>query len=771
MKRKIELLAPGGDIDSIKAAIIAGADAIYCGLDKFNARNRAVNITFENLNGILRLAHKHHCEVFLTLNIIILESEFPAIINLLNKLVNTQIDGVIVQDFGLFYLLSHYFPSLKVHASTQLTTHNEGQIKFLSKLAATRVNLSRELNLDEIKDLTQISHQNKVLTEVFVHGSNCISFSGICYMSSVNGGNSGNRGQCSQPCRDQYLKTAEGVDFPLNIKDNSAFSNLMELADAGVDSVKIEGRIKKYHYVYTVVNTWRKQLQRFEQQQLKQDNISCDGSDLRKVFNRDFSNSFLKGNISKVMFIDNPRDNSAIHYAEHLSTKDNTPVDENLAKAKRHLYDAKTIIIDDVKEKIEKLSIEKAPLILSFSGKSGTALNVLIVTPDMSFSIVSKSTLSLSASSKCLNYELLQTRFKALNDTQYTFEQVNLGKLEGKLIIPFKELTEIKKNILLRLNNAKEIFAPIDATIFKKLLQAKVLEPKTLEPKTPEPKEKPSLSLLISAKEDLSLCENSTADIYFELPNSFNNKCSEFVALFKDNHYLIPWFPSVLIGKEYHAAVDFLKQLKPKKIVTNNTGIAFEAYQQGIPWVAGPYLNIINSLSLLCLKNEFNCDGAFISNEINKQQIKRISKPDNFKLYYSIYHPIVLMTTRLCLFHPVTGCKKNVVDNSCIQKCKRSSSIINLKETTYLIDKTKSNFHVIYNEHNFLNTHIVGDLPDFISHYFIDMRDIKTNTKMEIDKFKMVALFGKYIAGNPELASELKKNIPASTYTQYTKGL
>ena len=144
MKRKIELLAPGGDIDSIKAAIIAGADAIYCGLDKFNARNRAENITFENLNGIIHLAHKHHCEIFLTLNIIIVESEIPTIIALLNKLINSNIDGVIIQDLGLFYILCNYFPTLKIHASTQLTTHNDGQIKFLSQLTATRVNLSRE---------------------------------------------------------------------------------------------------------------------------------------------------------------------------------------------------------------------------------------------------------------------------------------------------------------------------------------------------------------------------------------------------------------------------------------------------------------------------------------------------------------------------------------------------------------------------------------------------------------------------------------------------
>jgi len=222
----MELLAPGGDVDAIKAAIAAGADAVYCGLDRFNARNRASNISFEDQQGILRLAHQNQCKVFLTLNIVVLDSELPSLFELLNKLVNTSIDGVIVQDLGLSYLITKYFPSLQIHASTQMTTHNKGQIAFLNQLNINRVNLSRELNIDEIKDLTDYAHQHSMLSEVFVHGSNCLSFSGQCYMSSVHSGNSGNRGRCSQPCRDQYQNTAKNKTYPLNLKDNSAFLNL-----------------------------------------------------------------------------------------------------------------------------------------------------------------------------------------------------------------------------------------------------------------------------------------------------------------------------------------------------------------------------------------------------------------------------------------------------------------------------------------------------------------------------------------------------------------
>ena len=752
MKKEIELLAPGGDVDSIKAAILAGANAIYCGLDKFNARSQAKNITLESLKGILRLAHKHDCEVFLTLNIIIIEREIPALISLLNKLVNTKLDGIIIQDLGVFYLLNKYFPSLAIHASTQMTTHNEGQIKFLNKLHATRVNLSRELNINEITALTAAAHEYDMLTEVFVHGSNCISFSGLCYMSSVTGGNSGNRGQCSQPCRDEYLTTAEGKNFPLNIKDNSAFSDLKVLADAGVDSIKIEGRIKKYHYVHTVVETWRKQLQSY----YEQNTVSDDSSDLRKVFNRDFSNSFLQGDVSRDIFIDNPRDNSAIH----LSKNWGETTDDNLSKAKKVLFQQKSEIIDNVEKQIEALSIEKAPLIISFSGEAGAPLTVSVKTPETSFDVHSDINLAKLDASKgstgSIDEALVLKRFKLLNDTEYFIETLDFERLSSDLFIPYKELTLINNKILFILNDSKERISVVDIPKLNNQSDEKIT---------------PSLSLLISSEKDLHLCNETTAEIYFQIPNSFNHKLSEFIELFKHNKRLIPWFPAVLIGEDYQAAVELLKQVQPEYIITNNTGVAFAAYEQGISWMAGPYMNLVNSYSLLCLKENFNCEGAFISNEINQSQIKKIVKPDNFKLTYSISHPIVLMTTIACMFHQVSGCKKNIVDDKCIQRCEKSSSITNLKDISYFIDKEKGGYHTVYNEENFLNTDVVKDIPDVFSNFFVDLRDIKTDTNIEIDKLAMVKLFEKHISGDLESGAELKQHIHPVTHTQYIRGI
>ncbi|MBI9052797.1 MAG: U32 family peptidase [Bacteroidales bacterium] len=746
MNRKIELLAPGGDIDSIKAAILAGADAIYLGLDKFNARNRATNINFENLQGVLRLAHKNNCEVFLTLNIIIVESEIPALISLLNKLVNTNIDGVIVQDLGLVYLLSNYFKGFKIHVSTQLTTHNKGQIKFLSILKASRINLSRELNIDEIKALTSVAHENNVLSEVFVHGSFCISFSGICYISSVHGGNSGNRGRCSQPCRDRYLTTDAGVDYPLNLKDNSAYFDLEELADAGVDSLKIEGRIKKFDYVYTVVHTWRKQLQSFYNQK----KLINDNSDLYKVFNRDFTNSFLKGDINKDMFIDNPRD----HSIKHLSEINNYSSQNELEKDQLALYDEKENLKADLENKLKQISIAKAFLVINISGKCGVPLKVSVTSSDVSFDILSEVNL-MDKGTEALSNELVLKRFKAFNDTEFFIKELNLD-LQGEVFIPFKELTSLKKRILFILNGSKETIVPVDVPIIRK--QAVI-------------NTKPFLSVLISSISDVYLCKETNVSVYFQLPSCIKGELEKFIDLFTTNKKLIPWFPSVIIGEDYIAALEFLQRVQPASIVTNNTGIAYEAYRKGIAWIAGPYLNIVNSFSLISLKENFNCSGSFISNEINKEQIRRINKPDNFNLYYSIYHPIVLMTSRQCLFHQVTGCDKKRIDDSCIQDCEKSSSITNLEKNSFFIEKSNGNYHEIYNENNLLNTDIVADIPNMFSSFFIDLRNVKTKTKVGRNKLGIIMLFEDFVNGKPDTKKELDKNIYPSNNTQYKKGI
>ncbi|MEH6457311.1 MAG: peptidase U32 family protein, partial [Cocleimonas sp.] len=446
MSRKIELLAPGGDVEAIKAAVIAGANAVYCGLDKFNARNRASNLSFDELTGVIQLAHKYDCEVFLTVNVVILEQELPTLIKLLNKLVNSGLDGIIVQDLGVFNLVKKYFPSLDIHASTQLTTHNEGQIKFLAKVGASRLNLSRELNIDEIKSLTSLAHEHDVLTEVFVHGALCIAFSGQCYSSSVSVGNSGNRGSCSQACRDEYEPTATGNRFPLNLKDNSAYFDLPQLVEAEVDSLKIEGRIKNAHYVYTVTDTWRKSIDTF----VESGKLAPDDSNLHRVFNRDFTNSFLQGNMTKDMFIDNPRDHSVTHAVEKSSAKTVIQIQE----VKDGLFVKKDQLGEELAEKIKYLSIAKQPLRMKFSGQLNEPLQLTMTigdsTPDFSkdykvHSLKSESTLR-ATKELAINQIVIEKRFKNFASDDYNVQDLDCSDLGDDLSIPFKELTALKNH-------------------------------------------------------------------------------------------------------------------------------------------------------------------------------------------------------------------------------------------------------------------------------------------------------------------------------------
>jgi len=747
MSRKIELLAPGGDVDAIKAAIVAGANAIYCGLDMFNARNRATNISFEELKGILRLAHKFECEVFLTINVVILEHEIKGVVKLLNQLVNTTIDGIIVQDLGILNLVKKHFPSLLVHASTQLTTHNEGQIKFLAKAGATRVNLSREMNLPEIKMLSTVAHDHDVLTEVFVHGALCIAFSGQCYSSSVSVGNSGNRGRCSQACRDEYEITDAGNKYPLNLKDNSAYFDLPELVDAGVDSLKIEGRIKGAQYVHTVVDSWRQQINQF----VDTGKLLSDDSNLYKVFNRDFTNSFLKGNLTKDMFIDNPRDNSF----QHANDEKNAISVVQIQEVQTELSAQKNAISADVEAKIKHISIEKPALHMNFSASLGQPLTVELTFEGQTHS-VSSSSLLRRADESSIEASAIEKRFKSFKKGDYELQAINFDKLESGLSVPFKELTVMKNDVAFILNGKVKVIAPVELPKlenFKKVSEA------------------PTISMLISDVKDMFLADETEADIYFKLPESWKKRCNKHINIFLENPRLIPWFPAVLIGKDYDESVRLLETVKPKRIVSNNTGVALKAVELGIEWIAGPLLNTTNSYALLTLQEELNCAGAFISNEINRNQMRNIKRPENFKMLYSIYHPILMMTSRQCFFQQTVGCTKPAIEDGCMLKCKKETTITNVKGFSFAVDKQLGGYPSIYNDEQFLNMDVVEEFSGLFDEFFIDLTNIGAGSKAQVDKSQLLASFSALVSGDTEQKSELNQMVTLSTNDQYLQGL
>ncbi|MFH1020131.1 MAG: peptidase U32 family protein [Pseudomonadota bacterium] len=251
--RKTELLAPVGSLESFFAALENGADAVYCGLKDFSARAKAKNFTLAEVEKMAAHAHQQHRRLYIALNTLIKEKELPQLVGILADLTGIGIDGLIIQDLGVWRLARTHFPQLPLHASTQLAVHNAAGVAMLEQMGFTRAVLARELSLAEIAAIRQ---QSTIELEHFVHGALCFSVSGQCLFSSAVSSMSGNRGRCAQPCRRSY-RNREQPGYHFSTSDFCALSQLPQLLKAGVISLKIEGRMKSAEYVARVVAAYR----------------------------------------------------------------------------------------------------------------------------------------------------------------------------------------------------------------------------------------------------------------------------------------------------------------------------------------------------------------------------------------------------------------------------------------------------------------------------------------------------------------------------------
>lgn len=248
-----ELLAPAGNLEIAAAAFDAGADAVYCGLGRFNARERAANFTAEELGRLIGSARARGRRVYLTLNTLLKENELPQVVEYLAELSTLKPDALIVQDLALVFLVRRYFPGLVLHASTQMGIHNSAGVKAAAALGFRRVILERQLSMEELRS---IAADSPLELEVFVHGSLCCSLSGRCLLSSSQGGWSGNRGKCRQPCRRRF-EGGGRTGFLLSPRDLYGVELLPELRRIGVASLKIEGRLRSPDYVWKTVRAYR----------------------------------------------------------------------------------------------------------------------------------------------------------------------------------------------------------------------------------------------------------------------------------------------------------------------------------------------------------------------------------------------------------------------------------------------------------------------------------------------------------------------------------
>lgn len=252
--KDFELLAPAGNLEILKGVIESGADAVYVGGSMFGARAYANNFTEEELLEAIDFAHLRGVKVYLTVNTLIKNSEFSKLYDYLLPYYKRGLDAVIVQDIGVVKAIHEYFPSMEIHTSTQMTVTGADGVRFLSQFGVTRVVMAREISLAEMK---RIHEETGMELEAFVHGALCYSYSGQCLFSSILGGRSGNRGRCAQPCRLPYTVEGKKDEYILSLKDMCGIKALDKLHDAGVYSLKIEGRMKQLEYACGVVKYYR----------------------------------------------------------------------------------------------------------------------------------------------------------------------------------------------------------------------------------------------------------------------------------------------------------------------------------------------------------------------------------------------------------------------------------------------------------------------------------------------------------------------------------
>lgn len=330
--KKPELLSPAGNRESLEAAIKAGCDAVYLGGTLFGARSYAGNFDNDELVEAIKYAHLYGVKVYVTVNTIIYENEVEDFINFVRFIHQNNVDAIIIQDLGMMDLIRKKFPNLEIHASTQMNVHNIEGVKLLKDLGLKRVVLARETPIELIEE---IKKQVDIELEIFIQGALCVSYSGECLMSSLIGGRSGNRGSCAQCCRMPYdlISNNQKINkdkYLLSTKDLNTLTNLDKLIENNVDSLKIEGRMKRPEYVYLMTSIYRKAIDNyFEGKELY---TNKDIKEMQKIFNREFTKGFIFDEEND-RFVNQKRPN-------HIGIKIGEVIDYQRGKVKIKLEDS-----------------------------------------------------------------------------------------------------------------------------------------------------------------------------------------------------------------------------------------------------------------------------------------------------------------------------------------------------------------------------------------------------------------------------------------------
>ena len=419
----LELLAPAGSMDALRAAVQNGADAVYLGVGTFNARQSAKNFTVDSLQEALRYCHVRGVQVHLTLNTLVTDREIQPVRELIRAAAQAGVDAFIVQDLGVVQLCRQIAPQVSIHGSTQLTVHSLAGVQMCAAMGMDRVVLSRELNRQEI---AYICANSPIEIEIFGHGALCMCYSGQCYLSAMIGSRSGNRGRCAQPCRQSYGYSRWENKYPLSLKDNCLVQYVKDIEAMGVASLKLEGRMKRPEYVAAVTQVYRQAIDGAPVTQEMMDTLYT-------AFNRQgFTAGYYQGKVDRKMF--------GIH--------EDTPEDQKFLQAARQSYESGEAPLVDLKFRA----------VVTVDGSSLTA------TDNEGHMCMAQGPMPERAVNMPLTGQALAARVAKTGGTPFTAEKITVEMDGGPWFIPGSAVNELRREALDALLKKREALRPWPTT-------------------------------------------------------------------------------------------------------------------------------------------------------------------------------------------------------------------------------------------------------------------------------------------------------------------
>ncbi|WP_335934791.1 U32 family peptidase [Fusobacterium polymorphum] len=612
----MKIVAPAGNMERFYSAISATADEIYLGLKGFGARRNAENFTVEELKKAIDYAHLRGSRIFLTLNTIMTNREIELLYPTLKNLYNYGLDAIIVQDLGYAEYLHKNFPSIEIHGSTQMTIANYYEINYLKELGFKRIVLPRELSFEEIKEIRKNTDME---LEVFVSGSLCISFSGNCYMSSFIGGRSGNRGMCAQPCRKEYKTSCGEKSYFLSPKDQLyGLDEIKKLQEIGVESIKVEGRMKDISYVYETVSYFRNLINGID----KEENTP-------KLFNRGYSKGYFYDNDKTIMnrdysynmgekigevvgksirldedvvsgdgitFVSKDYKNLGGTYINKIAYK-NEKLILNFPDGTKYVFrNYNKKLNDEISKKI-KSTDKKLEINFDFTAKLDEKLILKIYLEDengnriLNLKEISE-TLTQKAQKRAISEEDIKEKLSEIGDSEFTVKNIKID-IDENIFIPLSELKNLKRN-------AVEKFREKILSYFRRDLDCELKENNQEYFKLEIEKDKPKdleIRVIVSNEEQKNFLEN--------IKDEYN------------------------IGEIYYRTYDIAKQSMLSQHNLDNK-LASNLYEllenKNSDVMLNWNMNIVNSYTISVLEKIEKLESFIVSPEINFSKIRELGK-------------------------------------------------------------------------------------------------------------------------------------------------